>query len=300
MFFSRIAKTCAVDGCAHGRVNRGYCLDHQDLLERQPKALKTVKMPERFMVNTNPGCQDLNSSLTRLSVDIDDSFAHFEPLRNSFVDRFRNDSNQKGDSADWATHSQNMQQATEPVELFGRNTHTLSKRIKDGVDEYLQGVVVQGKIVGRGVFKPALLSDVRTGLAFRTDFAPLAIAHMRMYLTDWERVCSTVSQLLPAALPALPFNTPFNFNQLRVTCCCRNGEYVILVASDFEQHSRKRNFRCSFKVCHQGVFQPEHVKRTTITGYELKPCEAASSEILLAVSTVRALVCQAHPRHLLV
>lgn len=196
------------------------------------------------------------------------------------------------------------------AERFGRNTHTLSRRIKDGIDEYLQGKFVDGSIVGRGVFRSHMLTDIRTGLAFSTDFAPSAIAYMQMYMSDWENARTAVAGL---SIPVLPFNTPFTLHQLRVTSCCRDGEYVMLIESEYPSiaasepkqqfyslktaPTSKLNFRVCIKVVHDGKFIPEQVHSTKVKGYELKSCEATLTDVLLSVFTIQTLAFQLFPSY---
>lgn len=313
---------------------------------------KKMKVPERFMsASTKPKSTDTGP--VRESVDIDEAFAHFQPLRNSFIQQFRsnlglrpkpsrdrsdrpNRSDTKSDTSETRSVSSSEETSNdrkfelhqrkertqqrspyiaptdegvrraqgEAAEMFGRNTHTLSRRIKDGIDQYLQGKFLNGTIVGRGVLRQNMLTDVRTALAFQSDFAPSAIAYMQMYMADWKRACQAIAGL---SIPTLPFNTPFSVHQLRVTSCCRDGDYVLLIESEYpttspESHSirsppAKLNFRVLIKVLHDGDFSTEQVNSIQVKGYELKVCDATLSDVLLSVFTIQFLAFQLFPAY---
>jgi hypothetical protein len=118
-------------------------------------------------------------------------------------------------------------------DTVGRNTHTLSRRIKDGMDLFLQGRydANSNHIVGRARYDANMLSDVRTALAFSHDFRPIAISYMQTYIRGWDEACEAVSLL---AAPPVPVSSLFALGERHVsapadfTALQQHGELLLV------------------------------------------------------------------------
>lgn len=139
------------------------------------------------------------------------------------------------------------------TDAYGRNTLTLSARIKAGMDRYLKGTFdpQSNMILGRGEFSEDLTQDIVTALAFAHDFSAVAIAYMHLYLEEWKDASRKVARLPVPLVRTLPFGRPFIFQGVQLLVCERDGEYVVEAAlspqwEDFED--RISDFRIWIKV----------------------------------------------------
>lgn len=115
----------------------------------------------------------------------------------------------------------------------------------------------------------------------------MAIAYMRLYLLEYEKV--------KRAVTSIPHNASFIYNQpTKCDCillhpCDMDGQYVIKIQSTFKEDDEQENFSMLLEVLYNGKFEPERSdpRNLHLLGYRLKTLDGSLWDVLHTVSILR-------------